>query len=220
MDAPKRSPNRTLLIIGGAAAILACGCCSFFAILSALTPESIDTASNPVVSTLGQAASPVAQEEIRATPTPAPARPTATLVLGTARENPVPVGSEVTAGSYKLQVMTATRPATDLVMAANMFNTEPDTGKEYVLVEVAVTCGTDECSVSPLDFQMIGSAGIIYEAELFVTGVDNTLEVTEFLNGATVIGKLFFIVQQGETGLILKYDQLFDFQSEIYLAVP
>ena len=143
--------------------------------------------------------------------------------VGTARSNPAPVGSEVIADDMAFVVTGAIRPATDIIMDGNMFNTEPEQGQEYILVDLGVTCmkSIDEsCSISPFwNISLIGSEGVKYDAESFVTGVDGLLESTEFYGEATVSGYLPFIVNEGETNLILVYEPII-FGDTFYLEVP
>ena len=60
--------------------------------------------------------------------------------------------------------------------------------------------------------------GVAHDAEWMVTGVDGQLESTEFFGGATVTGSLFFEVEQDETDLLLRYEELFGTDTA-YLAL-
>ena len=143
--------------------------------------------------------------------------------VGTARSNPAPVGSEVIADDMAFIVTGAIRPATNFIMDGNMFNSEPEPGQEYIMVELSVTCmkSIDEsCTISPFwNISLIGSAGIKYDAESFVAGVDGLLESTEFYGEATVSGYLPFIVNEGETNLILVYEPMI-YGDTFYLEIP
>ncbi len=143
-----------------------------------------------------------------------------TKEVGTARSNPAPVGSVVTADDMAFEILGSTRPADDIIMSGNMFNTEPEEGEEYILIEMKIEClkdSDDTCSISPFNFQMIGDEGITYDAEWFVSGVEGILESEEFYGGAVVSGLLPFIVQETDGDLIFVYDPLWG--DKFYMSV-
>ena len=141
--------------------------------------------------------------------------------LGSARSNPAPAGSEIIADDMAFVVTGNVRPATDIVIAGNQFNEIPEDGKEYVLVEVQITCklSSDEsCSLFSSSFKLLGNAGIQYDADIFIAGVVGLLEFSnEFYGGATVGGYIPFVVGTHESDLLLVYDQMFG--STFYLAI-
>ena len=95
-------------------------------------------------------------------------KPTNTVQVGTVRSNPASVGSEVIADEMSFTVLAKVRPADDVVKAGNKFNSDPETGKEYMFVGLQVTClkTTDEkCSLNPsFSMKAIGSKGVEYNA--------------------------------------------------------
>jgi uncharacterized protein YcfL len=140
--------------------------------------------------------------------------------LGSSRSNPAPFGSEVTADDMKFVVLSSTRPATDIVMEGNMFNTEPEEGQEYIFVDLQVTCmksSDQECSVSTFNIKLVGSAGVERDAEWFVSGVDGLFEDNQFYGGASISGQIPFIINVDETDLLLVYEPLFG--DTFYLAI-
>ena len=144
----------------------------------------------------------------------------ATKPVGTARSNPAPKGSIITADKMDFSVIETIRPADDIVMAGNQFNTKPEEGFQYVFVKIQVTCtkGADEtCSVSPVSFKMIGNEGIAYDSEWILSGVEGLLDSKEFYGGATVTGYVGFIVKSADTSLILTYNPLFG--DDFYMSV-
>ena len=155
--------------------------------------------------------------------TPAAAEPEETIApVGSSRSNPAPPGSEVTLDDMTFTVGEVVRPADGIVAAGNEFNSEPEAGNEFVMVMLTVRCEKgedDSCSISSAwNLSLIGSAGVAHDAEWMVTGVDGQLESTEFFGGATVAGSLFFEVGQGETDLLLRYEELFG-SGTAYLAL-
>lgn len=156
-----------------------------------------------------------------ASPTNTPTtRPTPTAELGTRRDNPAPAGSTVTTDDMEFTVISILRPADSIVKAGNMFNTEPDPGKEYIFVEMAIKCmkkSTESCSISTFNFKMVGSLGIQYDAEWFLTGVKGLLEDTDFYGGTQLKGNLAFIVGVDEKELLVIYEPYW--KDPIYLAI-
>lgn len=132
--------------------------------------------------------------------------------LGTSRDNPAPFGSEIIADDMSFSVLGITRPATDIIMQGNQFNTEPEENQEYILVDLSVTCKkstSEQCNLSTYNFKVVGSSGIVRDAEWFVAGVDGILENTDFYGEATLSGKIPFIVGTDEVNLLLVYEPLF-----------
>ena len=143
-----------------------------------------------------------------------------TKEIGTARSNPAPVGSVITADDMSFEILGSTRPADDIIMSGNMFNTEPEEGEEYILIEMKIEClkdSDDTCSISQFNFQLIGDEGISYDAEWLVTGVEGLLESEEFYGGAVVSGSLPFIVKLDDQDLVFVYDPFWG--DEFYMQV-
>lgn len=158
------------------------------------------------------------QENVQTEP-----EPTATKPIGTARSNPAPVGSEIVADNMAFQILSAVRPANDIIKQGNPFNTEPASGQEYILVELQATCqksSDEKCSLSSfLNFSLIGSLGIEYDPEIMIAGVEGLLDSIDFFGETTVSGYLPFIIGQDETDLILVYEPIL-FGDTFYLSVP
>lgn len=149
-------------------------------------------------------------------------KPTATKELGTSRSNPAPVGSEIVADDMAFVVKELIRPADKIIMAGNMFNTEPEENQEYVMVMLEVNCmkgSDDKCNISPFNFTLLGSKGVDRDVEWSVAGVSNILESKDFYGGSSVSGYLPFIVDKDETDLLLVYEPLL-FGDNFYLALP
>ena len=142
--------------------------------------------------------------------------------VGSARSNPAPIGSEVVADDIAFTITGTIRPANDIVVAGNMFNSTPEAGKEYIFVELNVVCkkSTDEkCSINPtFNIKLIGSLGIEYDPDIFVSGVEGLMESTEFYGDASIKGYIPFVVGVGEADLVLLYDPFLG--DTFYLALP
>jgi hypothetical protein len=140
--------------------------------------------------------------------------------VGESRSNPASPGSIVTVGDFTLQVGDVTRPADDIVLAGNMFNTEPEEGQEYVMVEITVGCldsADDQCVLVPwLELELVGDQSVTYSAET-TSGVDDTLDSVELYGGGSTTGYVFFIVEEDDTNLVLVFDGLL---RQAFLALP
>lgn len=201
-----------LVLVPLAVAALACG--------SSGTPEVSPADSETESEAEEVPPAEVSEGEEDPSPTEAPEPTETPQPVGSARSNPAPPGFEVTLGSVTVSVGEVIRPATEIVMDANPFNTEPEEGQEYIFVEVITTCeeGQDDtCEIIGFEFSLIGSSGVVYEPEIFVAGVEGLYEGGEFFGGATRSGYMPFLIEQTETDLILKYEELFG--GDAYLAL-
>ncbi len=231
---PKSRSLFSKVLIG--AAVLVCLCLGLSAIggnLSKDTPATKPTAqtSNIVVTTYSTEPARV-EAGITAQPTntpePAPTEaPKATetpLPPGSSKDNPAPIGTPVDAKEFSVVVNRVVRPADKVVSAGNMFNQKPESGQEYVQVFVTVACNADaktKCDVSASDFKVSGAKGIVYDPQIFMAGVDGTLESTEFYGGAKLEDKsIFFLVGQGETNVVLEFQAGLLFQESAFFAIP
>ncbi len=217
------SLGKILLFGGGALLILCVGCLVFFVILG-MVSEDTPTTESPEVA---QDSSPVPAAEVEVSqPTSAPL-PTAVPTVsqsGLSASDPILVGSAMTVDGNAITVTLVQRgaPVNAMVEQANMFNTDPESNQEYLLVEISSQCTNDDnCSLAYYSFAVTGANGIVYDPQPLITGVEGVLDSVEYLPGATVTGKLFFIVGLGETNLVMKFAPLFTFSqpSEAYFRV-
>lgn len=151
---------------------------------------------------------------------PEQTQPTATKPVGTSRSNPAPAGSEVVTDDMAFEVLGFTRPATDIVMSGNQFNTAPEGGQEYIFVNLQVTCqksSDEQCNFSTFSISLLGSSGVKRDAELFVAGVDGLLEGGDFYGGATLSGNIPFIIDTDESDLLIVYEPFLG--DTFYLAI-
>ncbi len=147
------------------------------------------------------------------TNTPGPVA-TSTVEAGTTRDSPIPAGSTVDiGGGMILAVVKTVRPADEIVMGGNQFNTKPETGEEYVEVDLQVGCRkstSDKCYFFGSSVQAVGLDGKVRNPEYFVSGVEGLMDSsTEFFGGSSIQGKLFYVVPKGDTSVVLFYQALF-----------
>lgn len=141
--------------------------------------------------------------------------------VGFAQNNPAPVGAAITIDHKSLKVTGIIRPADDTVAKGNMFNTSPAAGQEYVFVNLSATCEQTPgatCSIDDSDFKMLGPSGQSYDPETFLAGVSGLLGSSEFKGGTTKTGYVAFIVDKGDTKLVLVYTPFLANQ-EAYMSV-
>lgn len=118
-----------------------------------------------------------------------------------------------------IAVLRSIRPADDIVANANIFNSTPGAGKEYVLVEIGVGYkGSGSTTVSPAwDFALVGSENRVYDAKLFEV-IPNPLESVELYFNGSATGNLLFEVPKSDSNLVIRYDPGF-LQDERWLSI-
>lgn len=146
-------------------------------------------------------------EAAEATPAPTATRtPSPTPLPGASRSDPVPLRSSGAVPNFSFIVTSVTWPADDVVARGNMFNPDAGAGREYLMVEMTVSCRAEDCYFAPGNFGVVGERGVVYEPEYVVA--DGALESAELLQGGRLRGALFFIVPESENGLVLRWSPL------------
>ena len=146
---------------------------------------------------------PTATPTDTATTTPTPIPP------GMSREAPAPIGIQIRAQddvTVLVQSVERGRDAWKKIEDANMFNSRPGSGREYVLVTFTVGYSADASktrSLNPGWFRAVGSNGAIYSRALVVLSRDFSVEL---FGGGSVEGELAFEVAEDESGLMIIYD--------------
>ena len=217
--------NNTVFVIIGAIFLLVTLACGQSIGVSVATPTASGGLTvEQVVATSMAALTPDASISTAVPQATAMPEPTVTLTtapLGSARSNPAPVGSAITADDIEFSVISIIRPANQQVADGNMFNETPSPSKEYMMVEIKAFCtktADEKCSLSTYNFKLLNSSGIMSDFA-FVAGVAGELVSTEFFGGASMTGFLPFMVDQGGEPLLV-YSPLFDINNaEFYLAL-
>lgn len=136
-------------------------------------------------------------------------QPSVTPELGTSRFNPAPYGSEVLSDNLIISITELIRPADQLVLDGNIYNSTPEDGKEYSFIKLRIVCNRapdQKCSFTSFDFKLVDTAGNVEENEMFTMGVENILEGGELFGGASEEGYLIFIVDKAELHPVLMYE--------------
>lgn len=138
---------------------------------------------------------------------PAAAAGSPTLApLGTARENPVPLGKEYAFDGGKGVVITGLERAADAkVLGFNQFNTKPEAGQEYILVSANYKCyvQTGTCNFSPMEFRVVGKQGKIYDYNMMTVVPDTSKATQELFNNGEASVLLPFIVGQDDDDFVV-----------------
>jgi hypothetical protein len=109
----------------------------------------------------------------------------------------------------------------DVVRNGKWFNPTPEPGSRYVLVSIAARCNRGQgqtCNLSALSFKLVDSSGVAHNPSIFLAGVPGQLEAGEFFGGAQKSGYVVFLLPEGDSALVLKYEALF-IGGEAYLSL-
>ncbi len=144
--------------------------------------------------------------------------------LGT-REDPIPAGKPVRIGDWQVEVLSATTNATKTVLAENEFNSKPEAGNQFVLIEVAATyVGTATDSLfGGVTFSTVGAGAVGYS---FAAGCgvipDEINEYAEVFPGGTVRGNMCWQVANDDAAsLVLVAEPSFSFEdTKAFLELP
>jgi hypothetical protein len=172
-------------------------------------PESVPSATNPP-----EATSTLTNTPIPPTPTSPPPTPTPPPV-GLSRANPYAPSDLVNAPNWDIQILDVVKgeEAWQKIRSANMFNSPPNEGNEYILVYLYAKSthpDDDEThSISGNDFRITGDRKILYSIPMVVEPSPQ-LDAKLYPGGETE-GWVAFEVGEGETNLILIVDELFNF---------
>jgi len=128
---------------------------------------------------------------------------------------PVSSGKEAIVNHLGITVMRLISPA-DNYMGKAAFPSVLREGKEYLVVDVNVRClsSIEKCRLTEFDFGLETADGHEYPAELsgnYSDELKGLFEGGDIEPGKSMSGSLIFIIEKGESGLILIYPRLFAF---------
>lgn len=116
---------------------------------------------------------------------------TASTAAGTSRENPLPIGSEISSKDWKIVVNSVMLHANDQVAAANEFNSPPADGNEYILVNYTVTyTGNDPSGSMPFEsVEYVTPGGVTIDSTSTIAVPPEPIDtLTTLYNGGSVTG--------------------------------
>lgn len=128
---------------------------------------------------------------------------------GSSKDAPAAVGEPVLTGDWEITLLEVVRgqAATDLALAANQFNDPPEPGMAYIAARIAARAlhsDEDTRHISQSDFNVLGEAGVLYDAP-YVVAPDPQLDFHHF-PGAASEGWIVMEAPADETGLMLEFD--------------
>jgi hypothetical protein len=147
------------------------------------------------------------------TETPLPSAtlpPTATpLPEYGSRSVPYPLGQIGAIRDGQFRVNSIIRNATSAIEQMNQFNSDPDPGEEWVIVNVTFQCDlpTDKtCNTTVMQIEMVGDLSEVYSSELFAV-IDNKFD-GEVFGGGQKTGNIGFIIKQNDSRLLVANNDL------------
>ncbi len=119
------------------------------------------------------------------------------------RDNPLPVGSEISNSDWTVVVNAVNADGNPVVSAANQFNEAAPAGSHYEIVNYTITYkGADSSYAMEVMVDAVTSAGnVINSYDSFVSLTDD-FSLDELYQGASLTGSQAFLVPDGETILI------------------
>ena len=140
--------------------------------------------------------------------------------------NPVPLGDSAdVGGGWSLRVINVIPDATEQVMAENQFNEPPAEGRQFFLITVSLTNGSDT-PASPLTvvgFSAVGVSAVAYQPFEDSCGViPNELSIAEVFPGGTTEGNICFSVRSDDVDSLILYTDsyiTFDRDDRVYFSL-
>lgn len=177
------------MTVAAAAALTLAGCANSSDVATAEAPPSEQSAAEEVVE------EEVAEEEVVEEAAP----------IGT-REVPLPIGSTVEDGDWKVTLNSVTLDATEAVAAENAFNEPAPEGYVYVLANLTIEYMGSEAdgTVPMLIVEYVttdGNTRTTYDDEVMMTVAPDALDtLSTMYGGASLSGNLLFSVPAATAG--------------------
>jgi hypothetical protein len=116
------------------------------------------------------------------------------------RENPYPVGSEISNDDWSVVINSVNADGNPVVAEANQFNEAPPAGSHYEIVNYTVTYkGEDSSYAAEVQVDAVTSGGsVIGSFDSFVVLTDD-FSFDELYAGGSVTGSVAYLIPDGET---------------------
>ena len=162
----------------------------FFAVMAGVASEAFGGTETTVTQPVEEDAEPAAEEE------------SADAAEQGTRENPYPLGSQISSSDWTVVVNSHTADGADAV-AANGYNDPAPTGSHYEIVNYTVTyTGDDSGLAAEVGVDFVTSAGNVVNSFDSLVILDDGFGLDELYNGASASGSEAFLIPDGETALI------------------
>lgn len=139
------------------------------------------------------------------------------------RDNPLPLGTEISGQDWKVVVNSVTFDANDAVRSANEFNEAPEEGHEYVLINYSVTyTGDDSNGQTPafVSVDYVSPDGVtIDRSDSLAVAPDAIDTLTTLYNGGSVTGNTVLSIPSAtaQDGVLAVQPGLLD--DKVFVAV-
>ncbi|TGD30811.1 hypothetical protein EB835_11400 [Brevibacterium sp. S22] len=138
------------------------------------------------------------------------------------RENPYAIGTKISTDDWDMTITDVTLDATDEVLAENEFNEAPDSGNQYMLIDVELTYKGDEpggeMPMSTVEY--VTSGGNTFDGLDDMVVAPNALDEMENLyNGASASGSVAIQIptEDAESGVLAVSPDMF--ADKVFVAV-
>lgn len=119
------------------------------------------------------------------------------------RENPYPLGSEISNSDWTVVVNSVNPDGNAVVSAANQFNEPAPAGSHYEIVNLTVTYkGADSSYAAEVMVDAVLSSGSVVSSYDALVVLEDDLGYDELYAGGTVTGSIAFLVPDGDTYLL------------------
>ena len=116
------------------------------------------------------------------------------------RENPYPLGSEISSSDWTVVINSYNTDGNATVAEANEFNQEPDAGSHYEIVNYTVTYTGDESGfAAEVSVDAVTNGGNVINSYDNFVALDDGLGLDELYKDGTATGSAAFVVPDGET---------------------
>jgi len=164
----------------------------FFAVVATAANEAFGGTETTVTQPADEEVEPAADEE----------EPADAAEQGT-RENPYPLGSQISSSDWTVVVNSHTADGAATVADGNMFNEAAPAGSHYEIVNYTVTyTGAESGLAAETAVALVTSAGNVINGYDSLVVLADSFGLDELYNGASATGSQAFLVPDGETALI------------------
>ncbi|MCF2571229.1 hypothetical protein HX613_03665 [Brevibacterium sp. UCMA 11754] len=138
------------------------------------------------------------------------------------RENPYSIGTKISSDAWDMTITNVTLDATDEVLAENEFNEKPDSGNQYMMVDVEMTYTGDapDGEMPMATFEYVSVGGNTFDGLDDMVVAPNALDDMENMyNGATTSGSIAIQIpsEDAEAGVLAVNPDMF--ADKVYVAV-
>ncbi|KJQ54377.1 DUF2510 domain-containing protein [Microbacterium sp. SA39] len=116
------------------------------------------------------------------------------------RENPYPVGSEISNSDWSVVVNSVNPDGNAIVSEANQFNEAAPAGSHYEIVNYTITYkGAESATSAEVTVDVVTSSGNVVNSYDSLVSLTDEFGFEELFTGATVTGSQAFLIPDGET---------------------